>query len=96
MRIGACEVCPAKDAIIDDLRLQLAETQKSLLAMADARAYSLRYPTERQASAPSTPPAPARTPARVRAEQYRPEMTPEAVEASFDEQAALERKLAQG
>ena len=96
MRIGACEVCAAKDEIILDLRKQLEETLKSLLALADARAAAIRYPPERPPREQTAPVKPPNTPDRARLRMHVPEMRPEEVEARFDEQASLERQLGQG
>lgn len=95
MKIGSCDVCPAKDEIILDLRKLLEETTKSLLAMTDARAYALRYPPERPTREQAGPVKPPNTPDRARLRKYKPEMTPEQVEALFDDQARLERQLGQ-
>lgn len=96
MRIGACDVCAAKDEIIADLRKQLADTTKSLLAVTDARAYALRYQAERpQREPPATPPKPPSSPDRLRAKTYTPPRSMEEIEKEFDAEHDLERRLGQ-
>lgn len=97
--IGSCGACPAKDQIIEDLRHQLEETQKTLLALADARAYQLRHPAERAAAPPAEPAKPMMTPARSRQTVYQPregEMTPEQVEQLFRAEEDLQRRIDSG
>lgn len=93
MQIGSCGNCPTKDQIIADLRQQVADRDKTLLAMYDARAYALRHPAEKPAAPAGPPLPPPRSPGRLSADVLLKENPLASIEALFDEQEAVERRI---
>lgn len=90
--IGKCDACPTLIEIIEDLREQLADTQKSLLFLVDARAAALRFPAERPA-APTEPAKPPMTQGRARGAVHVPKQTPEDVERLFELESDVQRRI---